>query len=382
MKYKIPFGELRVSDQAKKHVQDCLDSNWCTLGPKTALFEEQWAKLFNYPYSVAVNSGTSGVIASCIALYDYGAEPGDGVICPALSFIASANGIRAASLNPVFVDINIETLGIDEILIEEAIKNYSGKIVAILAVNLMGRPVRLDKIKEIADKYNLKVIVDNCEAYGSQLNGKFALEYADMEITSHYVAHIVGGTELGTVSCKTKELAESIKSIRSHGREPDSLYFNHIRYGLNLKPTDLNVSILLGEVDRFWEIFARRKEILYQYYNATSEFADKVYFVPESPGSLNAPHGFSVTLKEKFATEQNAQIIKEGFEEADIQYKRNFGSIPHHSAFDYLEKGWTQLFPNAQYVGNWGWHIGCSQFMSDEDVEYVCNSLRNILSKL
>src|SRR5690606_37384448 len=115
-----------------------------------------------------------------------------------------------------------------------------------MAVNLMGNPCELDVLSDIAFKYGCPLIVDNCEAYGAKLKGKFSLEYADMETTSHYIAHIICSAEGGTVSSKDKKINDIIQSVRSHGRQPGSLYFDHIRYGLNLKPTDLNASIGLG----------------------------------------------------------------------------------------------------------------------------------------
>lgn len=383
---KVNFGELRISDTAKGHILDCLATNQVSCGPKVALFEEKWKKLFHHPYTVAVNSGTSADIAACLALYEYGAKPGDFIICPALSFIATANAIRAAGFTPLFVDVKKETLNIDESLLNHRIsdiqyQNHDKRIVAIMTVNLMGKPSRLDIIADIAHKYNLKVIVDNCEAYGSKFQNQYALHYADFETTSHYIAHIVCGCELGTVSCKTEKDRDLILSVRSHGRQPNSLYFNHQRYGLNLKPSDLHASIALGEVDDFKKIFWKRKENLQAFYDAAEPFKDKVYLVEEDEDAVNAPHGFSITLKESCNKLKNIAYLEGAFSKKEIASKRNFGSMPDHTAFSYLgyDKG---AFPNATYIGKWGDHIGCHYWMTDEQVEYVSESIREILGKL
>ena len=380
----IEFGELRITDLAKKHIQECLEKNWVSIGEKTKEFENRWGQLFGYKHTVMVSSGTTADTACCMSLYDYGAKPGDFIICPALSYIATANAIRAAGFTPLFVDVKKETLNINTDEIENLIKAHNAfrkNIVAIMCVNLMGKPCNLDILSDISNKYNLKLIVDNCEAYGSTFKGKYSLEYADMETTSHYIAHIICCGEGGTVSCKDEELYNILKSIRSHGRQPDSLYFDHIRFGLNFKPTDLHASIGLGEIDDFWKIFIKRKNNLYTFRNAVSGYEGKAYFVEEDEGCINAPHGFSITLKEKYATKKNIDTIKQTLEENNIHWKRNFGSMPHHKAFSYLNYGASSMI-NAQYIGEYGIHIGCHYWLTDEDIDKVCSTLKLALGKI
>lgn len=375
----IKFGDIKINDLSKKHVLECLETSQITMGPKVALFEKEWATLFEYPHSVAFNSGTSSLIAALIALYDYGAKPGDGIICPALSFIASANAIRAAGFRPVFVDVRKHDLQINEELVKWTIENHGAShISGIVGVNLMGHPCRLDVLQDIAEYFKIKLIVDNCEAYGCKLYNKYSLEYADMEVTSHYIAHIIQSCEMGTVSTYDKKTKDILKSIRSHGRQPDSLYFDHSRYGLNLKPTDLHASIGLGQLPDFWIIFNKRKDILKRYSDAIDGYKDKFYLVEESPGVNIAPHAFSLTLKEAYATD--IYHIKTELDAANIQWKRNFQSMPKSGAFNYLND--FKSYPNAEYISNHGIHIGCSDLMTDENVEFVCDTLEKICEKI
>jgi CDP-6-deoxy-D-xylo-4-hexulose-3-dehydrase len=184
---RIEFGKFKANDLCKQHVLECLDNGWVSIGPKTKLFEEKFAALFGYKHCKAVSSGTSAGMAACMTLYDLkGAQPGDEVICPALTFIATGNAIRAAGFVPVFVDVGFN-MNINVDLIEQAI---TPKTKAIKAVSLIGRPPKLDKLREIADKHDLLLIVDNCEGYGSKYKGKHALEYADIETSSHYSRNV------------------------------------------------------------------------------------------------------------------------------------------------------------------------------------------------
>lgn len=377
---RIKFGNIKINDISKQHILDCLDASHITMGPKTELFEEKWAAIFGYPHTVAFNSGTSALIAALITLYDFDAKPGDGIICPALSFIATGNAIRAAGFFPIFVDIRKEDLQINEQEVESAINNCTSRHIAgIVAVNLMGFPCRLDILKDIATRHNLKLIVDNCEAYGSKLNNKYSLHYADMEITSHYIAHIIQSAEMGTVSTKEHRIKDILKSIRNHGRRHDTLYFEHLRYGLNLKPTDLHASIGLGQIDNFWDIFNKRKEILRRYYDTTQEFDDKFYLLTEKDNIISAPHAFSMTVQPISNPFDNIDIIKRKLDNANIEWKRNFENMPTSYAFNYL-----QLYPdftnysNSIYASRFGIHIGCSDLMSNNDIDYVCDTLKNI----
>jgi dTDP-4-amino-4,6-dideoxygalactose transaminase len=148
---RIKFGEVAVGEISRTHLQECVDNNFVTMGPKTKLLEKKWSSIFGYKHTVAVSSGTSACIAANIALYDFGAVPGDEVIVPALSFIATANAIRVAGFKPVFVDVK-EDLMINETLIEKAI---TSKTKAIMVVTLMGKPPILTCICPYIDNHDL-----------------------------------------------------------------------------------------------------------------------------------------------------------------------------------------------------------------------------------
>src|SRR5690349_2241829 len=107
---RIEFGELRLGETSKKHLLDCHSRSWASAGIKVKQFEKEWGNLFGYKFNRAVSSGTDAVINMCLSLHDFGAKEGDGIIVPALSFIATANAVRAAGFTPIPVDIKRETL--------------------------------------------------------------------------------------------------------------------------------------------------------------------------------------------------------------------------------------------------------------------------------
>ena len=160
------FGELRLGETARKNLMDVCATSWASAGPKVAAFEKGWSDLFRYRYSKAVSSGTDADINACAALYAVGANRGDEVIVPALSFIATSNSVLAAGFTPVFVDIERETLNINPHKIEEKI---TPKTRAIMAVSTMGKPPEIDMIRGICKRHNLIFILDNCMPGGEPI---------------------------------------------------------------------------------------------------------------------------------------------------------------------------------------------------------------------
>src|SRR3990172_11142373 len=148
-KWRVSFGDLVIGDLAKKYFQRVFDKNWASEGENVKEFEQKFAAKFGCKHAIAASSGTDADIVSCAALYDYGANRGDEVIVPALSFVATANSILAAGLTPKFVDIELETLNLDPSKIEEAI---TGRTRAIMAVHTMGKPCEMDTILKIAEE--------------------------------------------------------------------------------------------------------------------------------------------------------------------------------------------------------------------------------------
>ena len=373
---RIEFGELRIGEVAKRNLLHVCETNWASGGPKVKELEQKWSDLFDYEKSVAVSSGTDGCINACFSLYDLknAKRNVSEVIVPALSFIATSNSVRAAGLVPKFVDIKKETLNIDEIKLEEAINENT---VAIMLVHTMGRMAEMDVICDIAKKHNLLVIEDACEAHGAKFKDKFVGHWGDMSIYSFYVAHLVCSGEGGMISTNREDVAKLLTSTRSHGRPFDSLYFDHQRSGLNSKMNDLEASLGLEAIEVFWDTFWTRHAFMKQMRESCVGYEDVAWFSEEDEGNINCPHGFSITCKKEGAIE----IVKETLDKYNIHHKRNFGSIPTQQvAFGDMGYNLGE-FPEAEWVGNNGVHIGCHQYLSEDDMKRICTALQEALQK-
>jgi len=366
---KIKFGDLVISDEAKKLINKALDSNFVSGGYLVEELEKEWGRLFNYKYNVAMSNGTDADIAACMALYDFGAKRGDEIIVPALAFAATGNSILAAGFKPVFVDIKRETLNIDPDKIEEKINS---KTKAIMAVHTMGKPCEMDAIQKLAKKYNLKIIEDCCEAHGAQYKDRFVGQFGDIATFSFYVAHVISGGDGGMCSTNNPKIYDVLTSLKNHGRKPDSLYFDHLRHGLNFRVNILPVSIVLGEIKNFWEVFNKRKNNLNYLLKKTEKLRDFAFFNSEESYELISPHAFSITLKNP---EYNYKKLYKFLQDNSIECKRNFGSMPtQHKAFEFLGHKLGE-FPEAEYVGDNGLHFGIHQYLSKEDLDYISDVL-------
>ncbi|MFC1988633.1 DegT/DnrJ/EryC1/StrS family aminotransferase [Chloroflexota bacterium] len=367
---RINFGDLKIGDIARKYIQSALDKNWVTEGDNVRQFEQEFASKFDYKYAIATSSGTDADIVSCAALYDFGAKRGNEIIVPACTFAASANSILAAGFTPKFVDIELETLNIDPVKIEEAITD---KTRAIMVVHLMGKPCEMDLILEIARKHNLKIIEDSCEAHGAAYKGKTVGTIGDMGTFSFYVAHIVVAGEGGMIVTGDDELAEVLKSVKSHGRPFGSNYFDFQRIGFNSRMNELTAAIGIEGMEFYDETFKKRKENLYKLLGLTEELSDYLYFIQEESYEQVSPHAFPLVLKDK---KYDCKRLYNYLESNGIQCKTLFGSLPtQHRVFKFLGYHYGQ-FPVSEYVGENGLHFGIHQYLTNDDLLYISDVLK------
>jgi len=366
---RIRFGDLVIGDIAKSYFQQAFDKNWASEGDNVREFEEKFASKFKCKHAIATSSGTDADIVSCAALYDFGANRGDEIIVPALSFVATANSILAAGFIPKFVDIEIETLNMDPSKIEEAI---TGKTRAIMVVHTMGKPCEMDTIMELADAHGLKIIEDACEAHGATYKGKLAGTIGDMGAFSFYTAHQIVCGEGGMVVTDDDKIAEVVRSVKSHGRPPGSIFFDFQRVGFNSKMNDLEAALGLEGIHYFDGHFNRRKNNLYRMLELTEDLSDYCYFIKEEKHEKVSPHAFPLVLKDE---NHGRDRLYQYLESSGIQCKTLFGSLPtQHKAFKFLNHRYGD-FPVSEYVGDNGLHFGMHQYLSDDDLDFISDRL-------
>lgn len=396
---RIPFGTVAISERTKALIIEALNSNRVSSGRLVREFEKKFAELVGTKEAVAVSTGTDADALALAVLYDFGARRGDEVITPALSFVATGNAVLQAGYTPVFVDIDRKTLNIDPSKIEERITE---KTRAIMPVHLMGKPAEMDPIVEIARKYHLYVIEDAAEAHGAVYKGRNIGNVGDMTAYSTYVAHIITTIEGGVIVTDRSDFAEILRSLRSHGRACKcescvlnvssgycskrfqsgngmDIRFQFERIGFSSKMNELEAAVGLGNLDNFNEILAKKRKNLLTMIESFERFESYLYTITEEPYEQIGPHAFPIILKEDMPFNRNQ--LADFLEKKGIDTRSLFLSMPTQCpGFRFLDYKLGD-FPNAEYIGNNGLHIGVHQDIGEEEIEYIMNTVAEFLEK-
>ena len=288
-----------------------LVSGELTMGPEVKEFEEQFAKYVGTKYAVMFNSGSSANLAMLAALkYVKNSKltNGDHVIVPAVSWSTTYYPINQLGFVLDFVDIDINTLNIDPIEVE---KRISSKTKAIFTVNLLGNPSNLQALSEIADKHNLILLEDNCESLGASVNDHRAGSFGSMSSHSFFFSHHICTMEGGMVNTNSKELMETLMSIRAHGwtrglelnnsvhpksnNEWDDL-FRFVLPGYNLRPIELSGAIGTAQLRKFPKFLEVRRQNA-QYF--VKLLQDSENYKIQTEHGQSSWFGFSIILQNK-----------------------------------------------------------------------------------
>jgi len=397
-KMVVPFGTISIPETSRERIGEILQTKRVSSGKYVRMFEEKFAELLGVKEAVALSSGTDADILALAVLHDYGAKRGDEVILPALSFVATGNAVLHAGFKPVFVDIDRRTLNIDVSRIEGAVTERTR---AIMPVHLMGKPADMDPILAIARKHGLPVIEDAAEAHGAEYKGKPVGALADMAAFSLYVAHIISTVEGGIVTTDREDFAEVLRSLRSHGRackcrqcvlnstqahcpkrfnggNGEDIRFVFERIGYSTKMNELEAAIGLSNMEIYREILDKRRQNLLYVLERFARFHPYLATIQEEPHEKIGPHAIPIVIQEE-ASFSRADLTHY-LETNGIETRTLFASMPTQCAgFAYL--GYREgQFPNAEYLGKKGIHIGVHQDLGLEEMDFVLQTLERFLT--
>ncbi len=246
----IPIAKPLIGEEEKKAVMEVLSSGMLAQGEKVAVFEKSFAEFIGVKHAIATSNGTTALHAALVGL---GIGPGDEVITTSFTFIATANAIKMAGATPVFIDIDEKTFNLDPSKIEAAI---TSKTKAIMPVHLFGLPAAMDLIITIAQKYNLKIIEDACQAHGADIRGKKAGSFG-VGCFSFYGTKNMTTGEGGMITTNDDQLASKLRKIISHGSERR---YVHSSLGYNYRMTDLAAAIGIEQFKKLNYFTHKRKE--------------------------------------------------------------------------------------------------------------------------
>ena len=374
IKWKIPYFDLVLGQEEKQAVQAVLETNWLTAGAKIQEFETAFAQRMNNPQvqAIAVSSCTA---ALHLALAVLGIGPGDEVICPSLTFVASANAIRYTGATPVFADICSETeWNLDP---ADAAAKITDNTKAIMIVHYGGYPCRMTAFLELARQYNLKIVEDACHGPLAQLEGKKLGTIGDIGCFSFFSNKNMTTGEGGMVVTGDADLAVKVKSMRSHGMTSTSSerFKGHVfdydvdLLGFNYRLDEIRAALGIEQLKKLPENNRRRKHLVQYYRQAVRSNIPELTLPFERFDGNNGYHIFPVLLPEgNIRREQIMEYLAEHGVQTSIHYR------PVHTFTAYQD--FVASLPRTEAVASRILSLPLYPTLQESQIDYVVSVLK------
>jgi len=365
----IPQFQPYLDHLELQAVKECFDANWITEGPKSKEFVTKLSSVLNFKYGVLASNGTVALYMGLIAM---GIKPGDEVIVPDFTFIASANAITMCGAKPIFCDID-ETLHID---LKKAKKLITRKTRAIMPVHIYGMACDMESVMQFAESNGLKVIEDAAQAVGVNWNGKQAGTFGDIGTFSFFADKTITTGEGGLVVTNNAETYEKLQYLRNQGRINRGS-FVHPEIGYNFRMTDLQSAIGLAQLEKLAEIIEKKKNILNHYAKSLSS---EINLIKPDENSKSGHIPFRVCFRVKGGSQPLLKFLAE----SNIETRTFF--YPLHSQPSYIKKynRITSRVPKTKFsvsdkMFDEGVCLPSWVGISEEEIEYICEKINEFL---
>lgn len=356
----VPFFDLKrqynqLKGEALPLIEKVLENTAFSGGPFVQEFEENLAKYNQTKFAAAVNNGTNAIHLGLMAL---NIGPGDEVIIPANTFIASAWGVSYVGATPVFVDVDPHTWNID---VAQAEKAITPNTKAIMGVHLYGQPCNIAGLVELCERKNIAFLEDNAQAIGATYNGKVVGQFGSMSFTSFYPGKNLGSFgEAGAAFTNNEEYHNRIQMLKNHGC---NVRYHHEIIGYNMRMEGIQGAVLNLKLNYIDGWNNKRREIVNRYKGVAS---NKLVFQASEPNAVAVHHLCVVT------TENKDEFLKY-LDENGIGYAFHY-PIPCH-----LQKAYTSLnykhgdFPHSEYLASHCISLPLFPEMTEEEISRVCD---------
>ncbi|MCJ7805181.1 DegT/DnrJ/EryC1/StrS family aminotransferase [Patescibacteria group bacterium] len=350
-----------IGKEEKEAMAEYLDSGgWLTEHKKTREFEQSIANYVGSRYASVVSNGTISLVIALMAL-DVGKE--DEVIVPDYTMIASANAVVIAGAKPILVDIDPLNLCLD---LELAIEAITSKTRAIMFVSINGRCPDMEKVVALANKYNLCLIEDAAQSLGSRYKGKHLGTFGRFGSFSFSVPKIITTGQGGALVTDDEELFSRVSKIKDFGRPKAGLDY-HETMGLNAKFTDLQAVIGFEQMKKLdWRV-KKKKEIYTLYYDRLQNI-ERIEFIDTNLEDC-VPWFIDILANEAETRNNLAKFL----DEKDIGVRPFYPAIHTQPPYSYIKGD----FRNSESISQRGLWLPSSSFLTNEDIERVCDCIRS-----
>jgi perosamine synthetase len=356
----IPVARPSIGERELRYVTDAVLSGWVSSrGKYIGMFEEQFASFCGTNHAVATSNGT---VALHLALAALDIGPGDEVIVPALTFIATANAVSYCHARPVFVDIEPTSWNLDPDQVEAAI---TPRTRAIIPVHLYGQPCRIDRILEIAERHGLSVIEDAAEALGAEFDGRRVGSFGHMGCFSFYGNKNITTGEGGAVVTNDARLNEKLRILRDHGMSQTRRYW-HDLVGFNYRMTNIEAALGVAQLERWDQISAARVRISDRYGEC---IRGEHLMAPKGWQEANPVCWIFTMMLNNETTQVDRDELLARLALHGVDGRPAFYPIP--AMPPYFEPDWASRYPVSAQVSAQGFSLPTYVDMTDNDLDRV-----------
>jgi perosamine synthetase len=365
---RISIAQPKMTGNERKYVLDCLDTNWISsIGKYIGAFEESFANFCDVKHAIAVNNGTTALHLALVAL---DLKPGDEVIIPTVTYIATANAVRYCGATPVLVDVKAGTMNINPDDIE---KKITSKTCGIIPVHLYGHPADMMAVKKIADKHGLWVVEDAAEAHGAMVTEKKVGTLGTCATFSFFGNKIITTGEGGMITTDDDALAAKLRLYRGQGMDPNRRYWFPV-IGYNYRMTNIQAAIGLAQMEGIETALAERERLARWYDAALSDLKELVVLPEQAPWAKHVYWMYNIFLRD--GDEVRRDQVMRDLDNMGIETRPVF--YPMHVLPPYEQ---ASSYPVADLWSQRGINLPTHQDLTQGDVDRVVGSLRKILRK-
>lgn len=377
----MPFAKPTITEKELSEVKACLESGWLTTGPRVQQFEEDLKSYFGRPHVMSVSSATAGLH---LALLTLNLQPGDEVITTAMTFVATLNTIEHAGGRVVLVDIDPLTYNMDLNQVEEAI---TPRTRAIVPVHYAGAPIDLDKLYELAERYDLRIIEDCAHAIGTEYKGKRLGSFGHIQVFSFHPNKNMTTGEGGCIVTDTENTLQQMKIMRFHGISKDAfnrfskegnLLYDVIAPGYKYNMMDLQAALGIHQLAALEGFIERRNTLVARYQDIFKDWPELT--IPSLPSydHLHAWHLYIPLLNLESVSLSRDEVLTK-------MKEHNIGLGFHYQAphlFTYYRENYGYRegnFPTAEDFSKRAMSLPLFPTMTEKDQNDVVEALRIVL---
>ncbi len=378
-KMKLPIAKPYLGKEEAQLAYDTILTNWVTQGPRVQEFEENFAKYVGSKYAVALSNCTT---ALHLAMIVAGIKAGDEVICPSMSYIATANSIMYVGATPVFAEVNPETYNIDVKYTESLI---TPKTKAILIVHQIGMPADIDAFKDLCKKHNLQLIEDAACAAGSAYKGNKIGSHSDLVCFSFHPRKVITTGDGGMITTNNEAYHNRLKLLRQHGMSVNDrvrhnsttvIIEDHVEVGYNYRLTDIQAAVGIKQLERLDWLIEERRKIAHRYHEAFADI-DFIRLPHEPKDYFTSYQSYSIYLKRGCPVKRN-ELMQQLL---DLGISTRRGVMTAHREMAYAERCKGLSLPVSEDACDNSIVIPLYVPMSNEETEYVIENIRKCLGK-